>query len=52
VLSIPMRLVIRMVVRSLGGRIWKFEMSMCVNDMEKGAIVNLHVEYLSMFVYA
>jgi hypothetical protein len=33
----PMRLFIRMVVRSLGGRIWKFEMSMCVNDMEKGA---------------
>jgi hypothetical protein len=45
VLSIPMRLVIRMVVISLGGRIWKFEMSMCVNDMEKGAIVSLHVEH-------
>jgi len=44
VLSIPMRLVIRMDVRSTGGRIWKFEIPICKNDMEKGAILSLHVE--------
>ena len=44
-LSIPMRLVIRMVVIYMGGRIWKFEILMCNNDMEKGAIVSLHVEH-------
>jgi hypothetical protein len=37
VLSIHMILVIIMVVTSMGGRIRKFEMSMCVNDMERGA---------------
>jgi hypothetical protein len=41
VLSIPMIFFIRMVVRSLGGRIWKFEMSMCVNDRERGASIEL-----------
>jgi hypothetical protein len=40
-----MGLVIRMVVIYMGGRVWNFEMSMCVNDMEKGAIVSLHVEH-------
>jgi hypothetical protein len=45
VLSIPMRFVIRMDVISLGGRIWKFGMPMCKNDMEKGAIVSLQVEH-------
>jgi hypothetical protein len=45
VLNIPMRLFIRMVVISLGGRMWKFEIPMCKNDMEKGAIVSLHVEH-------
>jgi hypothetical protein len=44
VLSIPMRLIIRMVGRSLGERIWKFEMPLCKNDMENGAIVNFHTE--------
>jgi hypothetical protein len=37
----PMILVIRMVVISLGGRIRKFEMSMCVNYMEKGESTEL-----------
>jgi hypothetical protein len=32
-----MILVIIMVVTSMGGRIRKFEMSMCVNDLEKCA---------------
>ena len=45
VLSIPMRLFMRMVVISLGGRVWKFEISMCENDMEKGAIMSLHFEH-------
>jgi hypothetical protein len=45
VLSIPMIPVIRMVVRYLGRRIWKFEMPICKNDMEKGVIVILHVEH-------
>jgi hypothetical protein len=36
-MNIPMRLVIKMAIRYLGGRIWKFEMSIYVNDMEKSA---------------
>jgi hypothetical protein len=35
-MNIPMKVVIRMIIIYLGGRIWKFEISMCVNDMEKG----------------
>jgi hypothetical protein len=33
--------VIRIVVRPWGGRIWMFQVSMCVNDMGKGAIYEL-----------
>ena len=46
VLSIPMRLVIRMAIRYLGGRIWKFGIPMYRNDVQKGKIVSFHVEHL------
>jgi hypothetical protein len=36
----------------LGRRIWKFDMSMCMNDMEKVQAMSLHDECLAMFVYA
>jgi hypothetical protein len=36
----------------LGRRIWKSDMSMCMNDMEKVQAMSLHDECLAMFVYA
>ena len=35
-----------------GRRIWKFDMSMCMNDMERVRAMSLHDECLAMFVYA
>jgi hypothetical protein len=34
-----------------GGRIRKFDMSMCMYDMERVQAMSLHGECLSMFVY-
>jgi hypothetical protein len=36
----------------LGRRIWKSDMSMCINYMEKVQVMSLHGECLDMFVYA
>jgi hypothetical protein len=36
----------------LGRRIWKFDMSMCVDDMEKVQAISLHDECLVVFNYA
>jgi hypothetical protein len=33
-------------------RIWKYDMSMCMNDMENVQEMSLHDECLVMFVYA
>jgi hypothetical protein len=36
----------------LGRRIWKYDMSMCMNYMERGKAMSLHDECLVVFIYA